>query len=210
YTPFTEYIPIYISPISPNRGLIFDRNGVVLAQNYTAYTLEIVPDQVENLEATISQLATLIDITPEDLSRFKKLRRENTRFKSIPIRSRLTDIEVARFAENRFRFSGVEVKARLLRHYPEGESASHFIGYINRINDADLKQLSENSQLDNYRGTLHIGRSGIEKSYENDLHGMTGVEQVETDAVGRPVRTLSRAPPLADSDTTLNIDIPHP
>jgi len=207
YTTLAEANRISISPITPNRGLIFDRNGVVLAQNYTAYTLEIVPDQVENLEATISQLATLIDITPEDLSRFKKLRRENTRFKSIPIRSRLTDIEVARFAENRFRFSGVEVKARLLRHYPEGESASHFIGYINRINDADLKQLSENSQLDNYRGTLHIGRSGIEKSYENDLHGMTGVEQVETDAVGRPVRTLSRVPPIAGSDLTLTIDI---
>lgn len=156
YTTLAEANRIHILPLTPNRGLIFDRNGIVLAQNYTAYTLEIVPDQVDDLDAIISQLATLIDITPEDHNRFKKLKRENTRFKSIPIRSRLTDIEVARFAENRFRFPGVEVKARLLRHYPEGESISHFIGYINRINDMDLKQLGENNQMDNYRGGLHI------------------------------------------------------
>lgn len=207
YTTLAEANRISILPITPNRGLIFDRNGEVLAQNYTAYTLEIVPDQVENIESTIDELARLIDITPEDRNRFKKLRRENTRFKSIPIRHRLSDIEVARFAENRFRFPGVEVRARLLRHYPEGESVSHFIGYINRINDADLRQLSENNLLDNYRGSLHIGRSGIEKSYERDLHGITGVEQVETDAVGRPVRTLSRIPPIAGNDLTLTIDL---
>ncbi len=207
YTTLAEANRIHILPLTPNRGLIFDRNGIVLAQNYTAYTLEIVPDQVDDLDTTINQLATLIDITPEDHNRFKKLKRENTRFKSIPIRSRLTDIEVARFAENRFRFPGVEVKARLLRHYPEGESISHFIGYINRINDMDLKQLGENNQMDNYRGGLHIGRMGIEQSYENDLHGITGIEQVETDAVGRPVRTLSRVPPIAGSDLTLTIDL---
>ncbi len=207
YSTLAEANRINIFPLTPNRGLIFDRNGVVLAQNYTAYTLEIVPDQVENLEETINQLNTLIEITPEDHNRFKKLKRENTRFKSIPIRSRLTDIEVARFAENRFRFPGVEINARLLRHYPEGESISHFMGYINRINDMDLKQLSEDNQLENYRGALHIGRTGIEKNYENYLHGITGFEQVETDAIGRPVRTLSRIPPIAGSDLTLTVDI---
>ncbi|MDT8364262.1 MAG: penicillin-binding protein 2 [Nitrosomonas sp.] len=207
YTTLAEANRISIFPLTPNRGLVFDRNGAVLAQNYTAYTLEIVPDQVETLESTINQLAALIEITPEDRDRFKKLRRENTRFKSIPIRTRLTDVEVARFAENRFRFPGVEVKARLLRHYPEGESISHFIGYINRINDRDLEQLGEDNQLENYRGALHIGRTGIEKSYESHLHGITGFEQVEIDAIGRSVRTLSRVPPIAGSDLMLTIDL---
>lgn len=207
YSTLAEANRIAIQPLVPNRGLIFDRNGEVLAQNYTAYTLEIIPNQVGNLEQTIDKLATIINITPEDRRRFSKLMRESTRFKSLPIRSRLTDIEVARFAENRFRFPGMDLKARLLRHYPKGELVSHVIGYIGRINDKDLEQLEASNQLKNYRGSLHIGRTGIEKSYESTLHGLTGFEQVETDAVGRPVRTLSLVAPVAGSDLTLSLDI---
>ncbi|SDX73291.1 penicillin-binding protein 2 [Nitrosomonas halophila] len=207
YNTLAEANRIAIMPLVPNRGLIFDRNGEILAQNFTAYTLEIIPDQVADLEAVIDELATLIEITPEDRRRFNKLKRESTRFKSLPIRSRLTDIEVARFAENRYRFPGMDIRARLLRHYPKGEWVSHVIGYIGRINDKDLEQLEANQQLENYRGSLHIGRTGIEKSYESALHGLTGFEQVETDAVGRPVRTLLRAPPVAGSDLTLTLDI---
>ncbi|MGG7056138.1 penicillin-binding protein 2 [Nitrosomonas sp. ANs5] len=207
YNTLAEANRIAIMPLVPNRGLIFDRNGEILAQNFTAYTLEIIPDQVANLDAAIDKLATLIEITPEDRRRFNKLKRESTRFKSLPIRSRLTDIEVARFAENRYRFPGMDIKARLLRHYPTGEWVSHVIGYIGRINDKDLEQLEANQQLENYRGSLHIGRTGIEKSYESALHGVTGFEQVETDAIGRPVRTLSRVPPVAGSDLTLTLDI---
>jgi len=207
YNTLAEANRITIQPLIPNRGLIFDRNGEVLAQNYTAYTLEIIPDQVKNLEPAIDKLATIIEIKLEDRRRFNKLMRESTRFKSLPIRSRLTDIEVARFAENRYRFPGMDIKARLLRHYPKGELVSHVIGYIGRINDKDLEQLEADNQLENYRGSLHIGRTGIEKSYESTLHGLTGFEQVETDAVGRPVRTLSRVAPVAGSDLTLSLDI---
>jgi penicillin-binding protein 2 len=207
YTTLAEANRITILPLIPNRGLIFDRNGKILAQNYTAYTLEIIPDQVKNLESAIDKLATVIEITSEDRRKFNKLMRESTRFRSLPIRSRLTDIEVARFAENRYRFPGMDIKANLLRHYPQGELVSHVIGYIGRINDKDLEQLEIHKQLENYRGSLHIGRTGIEKSYENVLHGQTGFEQVETDAVGRPVRTLSRVAPVAGSDLTLSLDI---
>lgn len=207
YTTLAEANRITILPLIPNRGLIFDRNGEILAQNYTAYTLEIIPDQVRNLESAINELATIIEVTPEDRRRFNKLMRENTRFKSLPIRSRLTDIEVARFAENRYRFPGMDIRAHLLRHYPKGELVSHVIGYIGRINDKDLEQLEADKQLENYRGSLHIGRIGIEKSYEGVLHGLTGFEQVETDAVGRPVRTLSRVAPVAGNDLTLSLDI---
>ncbi|MBE7527814.1 MAG: penicillin-binding protein 2 [Burkholderiales bacterium] len=207
YTTLAEANRIAIQPLVPNRGLIFDRNGEILAQNYTAYTLEIIPDQVKDLESAIHELATVIEITPEDRRRFNKLKRESTRFKSLPIRSRLTDIEVARFAENQYRFPGMDIKAHPLRHYPQGELVSHVIGYIGRINDKDLEQLEADKRLKNYHGSTHIGRIGIEKSYENALHGQTGFEQVETDAVGRPVRTLSREAPVAGDDLTLSLDI---
>ncbi|MCC6916518.1 penicillin-binding protein 2 [Nitrosomonas sp.] len=207
YTTLAEANRIAIQPLTPNRGLIFDRNGEILAQNYTAYTLEIIPDQVKNLGSAIDELATVIEITPEDRQRFNKLKRESTRFKSLPIRSRLTEIEVARFAENQYRFPGMDIKAYPLRHYPKGELISHVIGYIGRINDRDLEQLEADKRLKNYRGSTHIGRIGVEKSYEGALHGQTGFEQVETDAVGRSVRTLSRVAPVAGNDLTLSLDI---
>ncbi|MFM2112448.1 MAG: hypothetical protein RLZZ271_1108, partial [Pseudomonadota bacterium] len=162
-----------IVPIVPNRGLIRDRNGHILATNYSAYTLEITRSKTVNLEATIEALSTVVDIQPRDRRRFKKLMEESKSFESIPIRTRLSDSEVARFAAQKFRFPGVEIKARLFRHYPHGELASHVIGYIGRINPREKEQIEENDPDGNYRGTEFIGKLGVEQSYETQLHGIT-------------------------------------
>ena len=194
-------------PVVPNRGVIRDRNGVVLAQSYSAYTLEIQPARVKDLEQTIDALAEVVEIQPRDRKRFKKLMDESKSFESLPIRTRLTDNEVARFAVNRYRFPGVEIKARLFRQYPFGELASHVVGYIGRINDRDLVRIDEWGESANYKGSDYIGKVGIELSYERELHGTTGVEEVEVDAGGRAVRTLSRVPPVSGNDLTLTLDI---
>ena len=206
YHTLAEANRISISPIVPNRGLIFDRNGEVLAHNYSAYTLEIVPSKVGDLEALINELATVVEIAARDRKRFKKLMEESKRFESLPIRTRLSDVEVARFAANRYRFPGVEIKARLFRQYPKGESASHVVGYIGRINDKDLERLEANDGLANYRGSQHMGKIGIEQSYEKELHGITGFEEMETDAAGRVIRVISRTPAISGNDLTLSLD----
>jgi penicillin-binding protein 2 len=198
---------ISILPVVPNRGLIIDRNGVVLAYNYPAYTLEVTPSKIGKLEDTLDELAKIVEITPRDLKRFDKLLEESRNFESLPIRTRLSEEEVARFAVNRYRFPGVEIKARLFRRYPEGSSASHALGYIGRINEADLKKLDVEEKTSNYRGTDHIGKIGIEQSYENELHGSTGFEEVETDAGGRAVRSLKRSEPTPGNNLVLSIDI---
>ncbi len=198
---------ISIVPVAPNRGLILDRNGVVLARNYSAYTLEIMQATVPDLERTINELSEVVDIQPKDRSRFKKLMAETRNAESLPIRTRLSDEEVARFAANRYRFPGVEIKARLFRQYPFGETASHVIGYIGRINDKDQERLEELGVEANYRGTDFVGKSGIEGSYQSELHGTTGIEQVEIDAGGRGIRTLSRTPAQSGNDITLALDI---
>ena len=198
---------ISIVPIPPNRGLILDRNGVVLARNYSAYTLEIMPAKVADLDAMITSLSEVVDIQARDRSRFKKLLAETRNAESLPIRTRLTDVEVAKFAANRYRFPGAEIKARLFRQYPFDALASHVIGYIGRINDKEQEKLAEDGLEANYRGTDFIGKSGIEGSYQNELHGTTGIEQVEIDAGGRGIRTLSRTPGLSGNDITLALDI---
>lgn len=196
-----------IVPIVPNRGLILDRNGIVLATNYSAYTLELMPSKITNLEQTIDQLASVVEISVRDRRRFKKLREEAKNFESLPIRSRLTDAEVARFAAQRFRFPGVEIKARLFRNYPYGELASHVIGYIGRINGAEKEALEESDAAANYRGTDYIGKLGIEQSFEPLLHGSTGIDAVETSAGGRATRRLSSQPPTPGNTVQLSIDI---
>jgi len=198
---------IAVVPIVPNRGLIQDRNGVVLAQNYSGYTLEISPAQVTDLEATINSLSTLVDIQPKDRKRFKKLLTESHTSNSYPIRSRLSEAEVARFASQRFRFPGVEIKARLFREYPYRDKTSHLIGYVGRINDKDFAELEEKNLAENYSGSNYIGKIGIEQSYERELHGTTGFEQVEVDAAGRGVRVLSRTAPQSGNTLTLTMDI---
>jgi len=206
YHTLAEANRISIVPVVPNRGLITDRNGVVLASNYSAYTLEITPSKVRDLETLIDELATIVHITPRDHRRFKKLLDESRNFESLPIRTRLSEEEIARFAANRYRFPGVEINARLFRQYPQAEIFSHVIGYIGRINERDLEQLAAADQLSNYRGTDHIGKIGIEQAYERHLHGNTGFEEVEIDSSGRAVRSLSRTPPVSGNNLVLTLD----
>ena len=197
-----------IVPIVPNRGLILDRNGVILATNYSAYTLEITPSRLAaTLDKTIEELAQIVEIQPRDRRRFKKLLEESKSFESLPIRTRLSDEEVARFAAQRFRFPGVDIKARLFRNYPWGELASHVIGYIGRINQAEKERIDESDDGSNYRGTEYIGKLGVEQSYEEQLHGITGVEQMETSAGGRAVRKLASNPATPGNTVVMSIDI---
>jgi penicillin-binding protein 2 len=197
-----------VVPIVPNRGVIMDRNGVVLATNYSAYTLEITPSKLTApQDEVIEQLAQLVDIQPRDRRRYKKLREESKSFESVPLRTRLSDEEVARFAAQRYRFPGVEIRARLFRHYPYADLASHVIGYIGRINQAEKDRLEEEDDEGNYRGTDYIGKLGIEQSYERDLHGITGVHEMETSAGGRAVRRLSSSPATPGHTVVLSIDI---
>ena len=209
YVTQAEDNRISVVPVVPNRGLILDRNGVVLARNFSAYTLEITPSKINaDLDVVIDQLAQLVDIQPKHRKRFKKLLEDSKNFESLPIRTRLTDEEVARFTVQRFRFPGVDIQARLFRQYPLSETASHVIGYIGRISTADAKRIDESDDdFDNYNGTDYIGKAGLEKSYEKALHGTTGSEDVEVSASGRAVRTLSRSPAIAGSNLVLSIDI---
>jgi penicillin-binding protein 2 len=198
---------ISLVPIVPNRGLIVDRNGVILARNYSAYTLEIMPSRVRgDLEAVIDQLATVIDIQAKDRKRFKKLLEESKNFESLPIRTRLTDEEVARFIANRYRFPGIDIKARLFRQYPFGPFAAHVLGYIGRVTDGDIEKIEDQDEEANYRGTEHFGKTGLEQRYEFDLHGITGFEQVEVDAGGHAVRTIARTAPVAGNNLSLTLD----
>jgi penicillin-binding protein 2 len=197
---------ISIVPVLPNRGLILDRNGVVLARNYSAYTLEINPNKVENLEKTVAELGKVVEIETRDRNRFRKLRAELKGAESLPIRTRLSEEDVARFAAHAYRFPGVEIKARLFRQYPFGDLASHALGYLGRINDRDLARLEEDRQAANYKGTDHIGKTGLEQHYEYELHGETGSAQVEIDANGKGIRTLSSTAPVPGNNLTLTLD----
>ncbi|KRB87821.1 penicillin-binding protein 2 [Noviherbaspirillum sp. Root189] len=208
YQAQAEENRISVVPVVPNRGLIFDRNGVVLARNFSAYTLEITPSKLsEPLDTVINNLSTLVDIQPKDRRRFRRLQEEAKNFESVPIRTRLTDEEVARFTAQRYRFSGVEIQARLFRQYPLGETASHVIGYIGRINRRDAERIADSDDAANYMGTDYIGKEGVEKKYEEVLHGVTGYEEVEVSAGGRAVRTLSRTPATPGSNLVLSVDI---
>ncbi len=198
---------IAVLPVVPNRGVIVDRNGVVLARNYSAYTLEINPSRVKDLERTIDELSTIVTIEQRDRRRFFKQVLESKYFASVPIRTHLTEEEVARVIARRYRFPGVEVQARLFRDYPLGETAAHVIGYIGRINERDMERIEERGETANYRGSEYIGKSGLELSYEVELHGLTGLEQVEINAGGRAVRLMSRAPATAGNDLELTLDI---
>jgi len=197
---------ISIVPVVPNRGIIVDRNGIVLAHNYSAYTLEVQPHKIDNLESLVDELATLVEITPRDRRRFKRLLEESKSVGSLPIRTRLSDEEIALFAANRYRFPGVEINARLFRQYPQGEIFSHVVGHIGRVNQREVEQLEADGLAANYRGTDYIGKLGLEQKYESHLHGTTGVEEVEVDSGGRPVRTLSRTPPVPGNNLMLNLD----
>ena len=206
YHALAENNRISLVPAPPSRGVIYDRQGQVLAQNFSAYTLEITPSKTGKLEETLDRLTEVVSIDAGDRKRFKRLLAESKNFESIPIRNKLSEEEVARFTVNRYRFPGVEVKARLFRQYPYGEVFSHVVGYIGRIGQRDLDRLEESEQLANYRGSDHIGKLGIESTYEAWLHGRTGIEKVETDSSGRAVRLLSRTAPISGHNLYLHLD----
>ena len=198
---------IAVLPVVPNRGVIVDRNGILLARNYSVRTLEINPARVRNLDATIDALSRIVTIEERDRRRFRRLLLETKYFESVPIRTHLTDEEVARIAARLYRFPGVEVQARLFRDYPEGGSTAHVVGYIGRINDRDQQRIEERGETANYRGSEYIGKSGLELSYQRELHGITGIEQVEINAGGRAVRLMSRTPAIPGNDLELTLDI---
>ncbi|GAB4361800.1 MAG: penicillin-binding protein 2 [Methylohalobius crimeensis] len=194
---------VKIAPLPPTRGLIYDRNGQVLAENVSVYSLEIVPEQVKDLDATIARLQAILDITPGDVARFKRQMRRLKGFESIPLKLRLSDAEVARFAVKRPFFHGVDIRARLVRHYPYKELVSHVVGYVGSINERELKRLDPAE----YRGTTHIGKVGVEQAYEKVLHGHTGYAEIETNARGRELRILQEVRPRPGADLHLTLDI---
>ena len=210
YSKFTaqaENNRITIVPLVPTRGIILDRNQTVLVDNYSAYTLEITPTKIKNLDETLEQLSKIVKITTLDKNRFKKLRYESKRFESIPIRTRLNDEEVARFAVQAYKFPGVEIRVRPFRNYPYLEYAAHALGYIGRISERDEQEIKESNEANNYRGTTYIGKYGLEKMYEYELHGITGFEEVETSAGGKAVRVLSRHPSTPGNNLILSLDM---
>ena len=193
-------------PAAPNRGLILDRNDRILAENYSAYTLELTRAKTGDLDATLAVVGELIEITPGQLRRFRRLLSESHEFETVPLKSKLTDEEVAIIAANRYRLPGVEVKARLFRNYQAGPGMAHVLGFVGRINDRDLQRLRDDGREQNYKGSAHIGKTGLEQSYESLLHGRTGFDQMETDASGRAVRMLSRIAPVPGKDLRLHLD----
>ncbi|KTD20650.1 penicillin-binding protein 2 [Legionella londiniensis] len=192
-----------IIPIAPPRGIILDRNGVILADNIPVYALEIVPEHVKNMKKTLQRLKELLpSITNDDIDSFNHALKQNRSYLPIPFKLRLTQEEVAIFASNQHLFPGVSIKARLMRHYPLGEATAHFLGYVGRINAQELKTVSGI----NYRATNFIGKTGIEKFYEPILHGQVGYQQVETDVSGRILRTISKQAPISGAKLHLTID----
>ncbi len=198
---------VAVLPVVPGRGEIYDRHGEVLARNYSVYTLEINPVRVRNLDATIEALSRIVTIEERDRRRFRRLVLETKYFDSVPIRTHLTDEEVARIAARLYQFPGVEVQARQYRDYPAGPSTAHVVGYIGRINERDIQRIEERGETANYRGSEYIGKSGLESSYESALHGTTGIEQVEINAGGRAVRLMSRTPSIPGSHLELTLDM---
>ncbi|MCG8489504.1 MAG: penicillin-binding protein 2 [Chromatiales bacterium] len=203
FTTLSQDNRVKLEPLPPTRGLIFDRNGAILAQNLPAYSLEIIPEKTKDLAETIAQIGEIISITEDDIQRFHRLRKQRRRFDSIPIRVRLQEDEVARIAVHRHRFPGVDVKATLLRDYPQGLHTAHLLGYVGRINEKEL-QLIDTS---NYSGTDFIGKNGVEKSYESLLHGDVGLQQVEVNAKGRVLRVLENQPPKPGNNLQLFLDM---
>lgn len=202
FTTLSEDNRVKLQAIAPNRGLIYDRNGILLADNLPSFRLEITAEQVDDMQATLTELAKIIDIRDTDRVRFEKLLRNKPRFEAVPLRFHLSDEEVGRFSVNRYRFPGVDIQAGLTRHYPLGKLAVHALGYVGRIDENAIKYLDPS----NYNGTTHVGKIGIEKSYEDVLHGKVGVQQVETTAQGRVLRVLQRTPPVAGRNLYLTLD----
>ncbi|WP_282156669.1 penicillin-binding protein 2 [Vibrio diabolicus] len=198
---------IKVVPIAPNRGLIYDRNGVLLAENRPVFNLELTPEKIKDIDATIQELQTILEITPDQIERFHQERKRTRRFKSVPLLTQLNEKQVAVFSVNQYRFPGVEISATLKRYYPFSEVLTHVIGYVSRINDRDMQRLIREEKDANYQATRDIGKLGIEKYYEDLLHGTAGYQEVEVNSRGRVIRTLKYVPPIPGKDIVLNLDI---
>lgn len=209
FSQFTRYATLSLKnqmsiiPIAPPRGIILDKNGVILADNIPVYVLEIVPERVSNLTETIERLRALLpSITDDDIDNFNRTRRQNHAYVPIPFKLKLSQEDVATFASSQYQFPGVSIKARLMRYYPLGEVAAHVLGYVGRINEQELQQVNST----NYRATNFIGKAGIEKYYEDKLHGKVGYQQIETDVRGRTLRIISKQTPISGEKTYLTLD----
>ncbi len=202
YSTLSQNNRVGIVPLAPTRGLVLDRNGVILAQNLPSFSLEIVAERVKDMELLIKQLAAIVEISDRDVDRFKEQLQQQRRFQPATLRFRLNETEVARLAVNRHRFPGVEVQARLVRYYPQTALTVHAIGYVGRISEKDEQEI----EAANYAATTHIGKLGIEKAYEDVLHGTVGYQRVETNAFGRMVRVLDRIEPVPGQNIVLTLD----
>jgi len=198
---------IKVVPIAPNRGLIYDRNGQLLAENRPVFNLELIPEKIDNINETIANLQNIIEISSDQIEHFNKERRHVRRFKSVPLLTQLTEQQVAIFSVNQYRFPGVEVTATLKRHYPYGPALTHVLGYVSRINDRDIQKLAREGKESNYLATHDIGKLGIERYYEDILHGTAGYQEIEVNSRGRVIRTLKYVPPVPGKDLVLNLDI---
>jgi len=203
FADLSENNRVRLMALPPNRGLIYDRNGVILAENRPTFHLELIPGQIDDLDATLRGLSEIVSLSERDVSSFRKAMRAHRSFESISLRTRLDDVEVARLAVNRHRFPGMDISARLTRHYPQGASAVHAVGYVGRINEKELASIDQG----NYRGTSHIGKTGLEKFYEEELHGTAGHQNVEVNAEGRVLRVVDKTPPMPGNDLFLSRDI---
>ena len=203
YATLAEGNRLRAEPVTPPRGLIFDRNGVPLAENRPTYELEVVPEQVPDMATTLAALGKLVELHPSDLKRFNDLLKTKRPFQPLPLRSELSDEEIARFAAQRQDFPGVDIRATLTRYYPQGELASHVVGYVGLVSPDELQSLDP----DQYISTSEVGKIGVEASYEKLLHGSVGIRQVETNASGRILRQVSYTPPVPGSDLYLSIDV---
>lgn len=203
FADLSEHNRIRLMELPPTRGLIYDRNGVILAENKPTFHLEIIPEQVEDMEATLQGLGEIVSLSESEIERFKEQLRVRRSFQRISLRSHLNEDEVARLAVNRHRFPGVDINARLSRYYPQGKHAAHAVGYVGRISESELAVINEG----NYRGTTHIGKTGLEKYYEGELHGQVGRQKVEVNAQGRVLRVIEKVPAVRGNDLVLNLDI---
>ncbi|MDD1633338.1 MAG: penicillin-binding protein 2, partial [Methylococcaceae bacterium] len=203
YSSLAKDNSIKIVPLVPTRGMIYDRHGKVLAENTPSYSLELIPEQIGNMDETLLRLQKLLDIPAEKIDQFQKLRKRQKRFVSTPLLLSMSDEELARFAVARPYFPGVDIHTRLVRHYPYSDLAAHVIGYVGRINEAELKDLP----IAEYRGSTHIGKLGVESSYENELHGKTGYAEIETNVQARLLNTLNEVNPDPGANLYLTLDI---
>ncbi len=203
FSDLSENNRVRLMALPPNRGLIFDRNGLILAENRPTFHLELIPEQIDDLDATLKGLSEIVSLSERDVSEFRKALRTHRSFESISLRTRLDDVEVARLAVNRHRFPGMDISARLTRHYPQGSAAVHAVGYVGRINEKELETIDQG----NYRGTSHIGKTGLERFYEDELHGTVGHQNVEVNAEGRVLSVVDKVPPVPGNDLILSLDI---